>query len=161
MALMGFRDTSAGALETFAATAERASLRPRFSEASRRPDRVHVAADVEKALLRGTIYAEMQGQGEAPRQANLTLPPISAAILRHAPVYDSFDERTECLRCIKPGTGCKDVPSAISMKLARATRSPECRAKPTRRDLELEIRHVTSSSCCWRLEAGAHAVHAR
>eukprot|EP00959_Pyramimonas_sp_CCMP1952_P029124 610780-Pyramimonas_sp.AAC.1 len=68
----------------------------------------------------------MQKQGEALREVNFTLPPGSAAILRKAPGCEDFDEMTECLHCIKPGTGCKNAPWALFMKLAQVTRSPEC-----------------------------------
>ena len=74
---------------------------------------------------------------------NFALPPSSAAILWQVPGHESFDEKTECLRRIKPGTGCKDAPRAFSMKLARATRSPECNAKPERRGPEHEVKHET------------------
>ena len=100
----------ARALETFAGAAKRASQRLLSSEAARRPDWARVAVDVEKALLQGMTYAEMQEKGEAPREVNFALPPGNAAILRQVPGYESSDERAECLRCIQPGTGCKDAP---------------------------------------------------
>ena len=49
MALRGFRDMDAGALQTFAGTAKRASQRLLSSEAACRPDWVYVAVDVEEA----------------------------------------------------------------------------------------------------------------
>eukprot|EP00959_Pyramimonas_sp_CCMP1952_P429992 9005842-Pyramimonas_sp.AAC.1 len=81
MALTGFRDMDAGALETYAGKAKRASQRLPFSEAARRPDRVYVAVDVETALLQAMTDAEMQEQGGAPRKVEFTLPPSSAAVL--------------------------------------------------------------------------------
>eukprot|EP00959_Pyramimonas_sp_CCMP1952_P125731 2629287-Pyramimonas_sp.AAC.1 len=89
----------------------------------------------------------MQEQGEAIRDVTFALPPGSAAVLRQVPGYESLGERAECLRCIEPGTGCKDAPRAFSMKLAQFTRSPECSVKPTRWDSELEVEHVTSGIC--------------
>ena len=154
MALRGFRDMDAGALETFAGTAKRSSQRILSSEAACHPpgngddDWVYVAVDVEKAFLQGMTYEEMHEQGEPAREVNFTLPPGSAAILRQVPGYETFNEHTECLHCIKPGTGCKDAPRAFSMKLARVTRSAECNTKPTRWDPELEVKHET---------AGGHA----
>ena len=71
MALRGFRDMDAGALETFAGTAKRASQRILFSEATRRLDRAYVAEDVGKAFLQGMTHEEMQEQGEAPREVKL------------------------------------------------------------------------------------------
>ena len=147
MALRGFRDLDAGVLETFAGTAKRASQRLLSSEAACRPDWVYVAADVPTAFLQGMTYEEMHElTGEAPREVNFTLPPGSAAILRQVPGYETFDENTECLHCIKPGTGCKDAPRAFSMKLARVTRSRECDTRPTTWDPELEVKHVEASS---------------
>eukprot|EP00959_Pyramimonas_sp_CCMP1952_P043173 903242-Pyramimonas_sp.AAC.1 len=61
----------------------------------------------------------MQGQDEALRGVNFTRPPSSAALLKQMPGYGSFDERTEYLRRIKPGTGCQDAPRASPMKLAQ------------------------------------------
>eukprot|EP00959_Pyramimonas_sp_CCMP1952_P343658 7198736-Pyramimonas_sp.AAC.1 len=89
----------------------------------------------------------MQEQGEAPRGVNFTLPRGSADILRQVPSCEGLDERTECLRCIKPGTGCKDAPRAFSMKLAQVTRSPGRSAKPTSWGRALEVKRVTSGSC--------------
>eukprot|EP00959_Pyramimonas_sp_CCMP1952_P154726 3236967-Pyramimonas_sp.AAC.1 len=66
MALRGFGDMDAGALETFAGTAKRSSQRILSSEGARRPDWVYVAVDVEKSFLQGMTYEEMQEQGEAP-----------------------------------------------------------------------------------------------
>ena len=106
MALRGFKDMDAGALQTFAGTAKRASQRLLSSEAACRPDWVYVAADVPTAFLQGMTYEEMHElTGEAPREVNFTLPPGSAAIFRQVPGYETFDENTECLHCIKPGTG--------------------------------------------------------
>ena len=137
----------AAALETFAGTAKQASQRLVSSEVACRPDWVYVAVDVVKAFLRGMTNAAMHElTGEAPREVNFTLPPGSAAILRQVPGYETFDERTECLHCIKPGTGCKDAPRAFSLKLARATRSPECNAKPATWGPELEVKHVATGS---------------
>ena len=70
MAPRGFRDTGARALETFGGAAKRASQRVLSPEAARRPGWVHVAVDVVKAFLQGMACAEMQEQGEAPREVN-------------------------------------------------------------------------------------------
>eukprot|EP00959_Pyramimonas_sp_CCMP1952_P150311 3145546-Pyramimonas_sp.AAC.1 len=64
-------------------------------EAARRPDWVRGAGGVEKAFLRGVAHAEMQEQGEAPREASFTLPSGSAAILRQNPGRESIVERAE------------------------------------------------------------------
>ena len=53
MALRGFRDMGAGALQAFAGTAKQASQRLLSSEAACNPDWVYVAVDVEKAFLQG------------------------------------------------------------------------------------------------------------
>ena len=72
---------------------------------------------------------------------NFSLPPGCAAILRQVPGYEGFDEKTECLRRIKPGTGSKGAPRAFSVELAQVARSPECDAKPARWGPELEVKH--------------------
>ena len=51
MALRGFRDMDAGALETFAGTAKQASQRLVSSEVACHPDWVYVAVDFERAFL--------------------------------------------------------------------------------------------------------------
>ena len=151
-ALCGFRDMDAGALETFAGTAKRSSQRILSSEAACHApgdgddDWVYVAVEMEKAFIQGMTCEEMREQGEPVREANFALPPGSAAILRQVPGCETFNEHAECLRCIKPGTGCKDAPRAFSMKLARVTRSPECNAKPTRWDPELEVKHEVAGA---------------
>ncbi len=76
------------------------------SEEARHPDSANDDVDVEKALLQGMTYAEMQEQCEAPCEVNLTLPPCSAAIFRQVPSYESYDEQTDCFHCIKPASGC-------------------------------------------------------
>ena len=145
MALRGFRDMDADALQTFAGTAKQASQRLLSSEAACHPDWVYVAVDVEKAFLQGMTYEEMHKEvGEARREVNFTLPPGSAAVLRQVPGYEDFDETLECLHCIKPGTGCKDAPRAFSMKLARVTRSQDLR--PTTWDPELELKHESAGT---------------
>ena len=67
--------------------------------------------------------------------------PGSAAALRKLPGFEDFDERYECLRALKPGTGTKSAPRAFSMKLSGVTRGPKCRLQPTTMDKELEVRH--------------------
>ena len=46
------------------------------------------------------------------------------------------------LKCVKPGTGCKDAPRAFSLKLAKCTRSSKVQLKPSMFDSELELKHV-------------------
>ena len=43
------------------------------------------------------------------------------------------------LKCVKPGTGCKDAPKAFSIKLASVTRSVGLKPIPT--DPECEVKH--------------------
>ena len=64
-----------------------------------------------------------------------------AEMLRQIPGYESYDERTHCLECDKPGTGSKDAPRAFSIKLATVTRNPKVGLVPTTFDSELEVKH--------------------
>eukprot|EP00959_Pyramimonas_sp_CCMP1952_P415825 8712330-Pyramimonas_sp.AAC.1 len=50
------------------------------------------------------------------------LPPGSATALRTLPGFEHYDESKHCLQCLKPGTGTKDAPRAVSLKLRRTTR---------------------------------------
>ena len=87
-------------------------------------------------------YQEMHElTGEAERIVHFTLPPGSSEVLRLIPGFETFDERTEVLKCVKPGTGTKDAPRAFSLKLASVTRSQVCKMVPTTIDPELEVRH--------------------
>ena len=79
--------------------------------------------------------------GEKERHILFSLPKGAAALLRKIPGFEDFDERYECLRCIKPGTGTKSAPRAFSLKLSKITRGPVCRLKPITHDNEFEVRH--------------------
>jgi hypothetical protein len=61
--------------------------------------------------------------------------------LRQLAGFENFDERVHVLRCIKPGTGCKDAPRAFSLKLASVTQSDHVGLRPTTMDPELEVKH--------------------
>ena len=62
-----------------------------------------LSVDIEKAFLQGMTYKEIhEPTGEALRVVHFSLPPGAAAQLRKIPGYESYDESTECLRCIKP-----------------------------------------------------------
>ena len=142
MVMRGFKDWDADALETYAGTATRTAQRLLVSEVACHPDWEFISVDVEKAFLQGLTYKELAKMtGEPERIVHFTLPPFSAEQLRKIPGYESYDETKECLRCIKPGTGCKDAPRCFSMKLAQVTRSPECGMQPTMTDPELEFQH--------------------
>jgi hypothetical protein len=83
-----------------------------------------------------------QTTGEAERLVYFVLPPgYGGAMLRNLPGFESYDERYECLRCLKPGTGTKDAPRAFSLKCAKITRSEEGGFRPTTIDQELELKH--------------------
>ena len=95
---------------------------------------------MEKAFLQGLTYKELSEKtGEAEREVHFTLPPGAASQLRKIKGYEDFNESSECLRCVKPGTGCKDAPRCFSMKLAEVTQSDECGMRPTMIDPELEM----------------------
>ena len=143
LALRGFKDIQADELEAFAATASRQSQRILCSELACRPHWKFVSLDVNKAFLQGMTYKEIHDlTGEAEREVHFTLPPEAAAHLRKLEGYHDFDERREVLKCVKPGTGCKDAPRAFSLKLAKCTRSSKVQLKPSMFDSELELKHV-------------------
>ncbi|CAE8594372.1 unnamed protein product [Polarella glacialis] len=142
MAMRGFKDWDADSINSYAGTASRASQKVLSSEVACHPDWVMISIDINKAFLQGMTYKEIHElTGEAERTVHFTLPPGSAAVLRLIPGYEDFDERSEVLRCIKPGTGTKDAPRAFSLKLASVTQSPACRMVPTTMDREFEVRH--------------------
>ena len=141
LALRGFKDLQADELEAHSATASRQSQRCLCSEAACHPDWMFIALDINKAFLQGLTYREIHElTGEEEREVCFTLPPGSAQYLRQIPGFENFDERTEVLKCIKPGTGCKDAPRAFSMKLAKFTRHPKIGLKPALYDGELELK---------------------
>ena len=78
------------------------------------------------------------------RVAHFTVPPGSAQFLRMVPGYENYDERFHVLRCLRPGTGCKDAPRAFrafNMKLAKVTRHPTVGLQPLSSDPECEVKH--------------------
>ena len=104
--------------DTYFGTATRLSQRVVASEAAVHDDWIIVTIDIEKAFLQGMTYKEIQEcTGEPERDVFFTLSPGSAAMLRRIPGYETYDERYECLRCLKPGTGTKEAPRAFSLKL--------------------------------------------
>eukprot|EP00959_Pyramimonas_sp_CCMP1952_P207114 4332558-Pyramimonas_sp.AAC.1 len=75
------------------------------------------------AFLKGLTYQELaEATGEKGRAACFTLPPGSATALRILPGFENYDESKHCLQCLKPGTGTKDAPRALSLKPRRTTR---------------------------------------
>jgi hypothetical protein len=142
MTIRGFQDWFAHLDENYSATASRQSQRIVCSECACHPEWLMVTIDIEKAFLQGMTYKEIQeATGEPERVILFSLPPGAAALLRKLPGFEDFDERFECLRALKPGTGTKGAPRAFSMKLSRITRGPKCRMLPTTMDPELEVRH--------------------
>ena len=145
MALRGFKEWCADLLDAHAATANRTSQRLLISEAATRPSWSFLSLDINKAFLQGVTYAEMSAAtGEAKRVVHFTLPPGAAVFLRMLPGFQTYDERYHVLRCIKPGTGCKDAPRAFSIKLASVTRSPKVGLQPLNGDPETEVKHVNN-----------------
>ena len=140
--MRGFKDWDADSLETYAGTASRMSQRLLSSEVACHPEWEMLSVDIEKAFLQGMTYQEIHElTGEALRVVHFSLPPGAAAQLRKIPGYESYDESTECLRCIKPGTGCKDAPRAFSLKLASVIHTPEVGLVSSTMDPELEMKH--------------------
>ncbi len=100
-------------------------------------------------------YSEIHARtGEAEPVVHVfSLPPRAAAALGVIPGFEDYDEKAQVLKCIKPCTGTKDAPRALSLKLAVVTQPDSCRMCPTTMDKELEIRHA--------LFIGGHASQAR
>jgi len=140
MTLRGFKDWCADQLDSHAATASKMSQRMLISEAACNPSWSFLSIDINKAFLQGVTYSEMSAAtGEEERVVHFTLPPGSAAFLRKLPGFEHYDERYYVLKCVKPGTGCKDAPKAFSIKLASVTRSVGL--KPISTDPECEVKH--------------------
>eukprot|EP00959_Pyramimonas_sp_CCMP1952_P029368 616412-Pyramimonas_sp.AAC.1 len=75
------------------------------------------------AFLKGLTYQELaEASGEKERAVCFTLPPGSATVLRTLIGFEHYDESKHCLQCLKPGTGTKGAPRALSLKLRRTTR---------------------------------------
>ena len=106
-----------------------------MSEAACHPEWSFLSIDINKAFLQGVTYKELaEATGQAERVVHFTPPRGSAQILRNLPEFANDDERYHVLKCLRPGTGCKDAPTAFSMKLSKATRSPEVGLKPLAAD---------------------------
>ena len=143
MALRGFKEWCADALDTYAGTGSKISQRLLLSEAACHPEWSFLSLDINKAFLQGVTYEELaQATGQEERVVHFTLPNGSAQILRLIPGYEKYDERYHVLKCLKPGTGCKDAPRAFSMKLSKVTRSEEVGLRPLAADPECEVKHV-------------------
>ncbi|CAE7335666.1 RNR1 [Symbiodinium sp. CCMP2592] len=113
LALRGFKDLQADQLEAHASTGSRMSQRLLCSEAACRPHWRFVALDISKAFLQGMTYKEIASRtGEEERDVCFTLPPAAVKFLKQLEGFESFNEHEEVLRCVKPGTGCKDAPSS-------------------------------------------------
>ncbi|CAE7353799.1 RE1 [Symbiodinium sp. CCMP2592] len=141
LALRGFKDLQANDIEAHASTASRLSQRMLCSEVACRPSWKFVTVDVNKAFLQGMSYDEIHKlTGETEREVHFTLPHGWEHHLRKIPGYENFCPRTEVLKCLKPGTGCKDAPRAFSLKLATFTRSEKIGLRPSTYDPELELK---------------------
>eukprot|EP00959_Pyramimonas_sp_CCMP1952_P084159 1760143-Pyramimonas_sp.AAC.1 len=89
------------------------------------------------AFLKGLTYRELaEATGEKERAVRFTLPSGSATALRALPGFENCDESRRCLQRLKPGTGTKGAPRALSLKLGRTTRGFGLR--PTSYDEEFE-----------------------
>ena len=142
MALRGFKEWCADSLDTYAATGSKISQRLLLSETACHPDWSFLSIDINKAFLQGVTYKELaEATGQAERVVHFTPPPGSAQLLRNLPEFANYDERYHVLKCLRPGTGCKDAPRAFSMKLSKATRAPEVGLKPLAADPECEVKH--------------------
>ena len=104
--------------------------------------RMCVSSGVVLAFLPGVTYQELAAAtGQEERVVHFTIPPGSAQFLRMVPGYENYDERFHVLRCLRPGTGCKDAPRAFSMKLSKVTRLPTVGLQPLSSDPECKVKH--------------------
>ena len=100
------------------ATAKITSQKIFASEATSHKDWSVVAVDISKAFLQGLTFSEMnQLTGEPEKHISFTVPTGTAKHLRRIPGYEDFDERTEALKCLPPGTGCRAAPRAFNLTL--------------------------------------------
>ena len=121
LCLRGFKEHGADHLSNYSATASRLSQRLLVSETVLR-DWQLASTDVPKAFLQGVTYSELAEMTKQPeRSVAFILGSESVPCLRMLSGYESFDPRTECLSCLKPGTGCRDAPRAFSLKLRGIT----------------------------------------
>ena len=105
MAMRGFKDWDIESLATYSGTASRNSQKVLVSETSCHPDWEFLTVDINRAFLQGMTYREMHElTGEAERVVHFTLPPGASAVLRLIPGFHDFNEYTEVLKCVKPGT---------------------------------------------------------
>ena len=86
--------------------------------------------------------------GVAQRESFFTLPKGAAAMLRRIAGYEDHDETSECLRCLKDGTGTRGAPKSFGLKLGSVTRSPQCQFVSTAQDPELEVKHADGDLVC-------------
>ena len=118
LALRGFKEPQTEDEVNFSATAQRTSQKILASEAACHKDWSFVAVDISKAFLQGLTFSEMNKlTGEPEKHISFTVPAGTAKHLRRIPGYEDFDERTEALKCLKPGTGCRDAPRAFNLRL--------------------------------------------
>ena len=114
MALRGFKEWWAESLDTYAATGSKLSQRLLLSECACNPEWSFLSLDINKAFLQGVTYPELAAATrQEERVAHFTVPPGSAQFLCMVPGYENYDERFHVLRCLRPGTGCKDAPRAF------------------------------------------------
>ena len=139
MALRGFREPHGPEEQNYSGTAHRASQKALVSLAACDKHWRFLSADVSKAFLQGASFSEIhQLTGEPEKHLSFTVPAGTARHLRQIPGYEDFNERTECLMCLKPGTGCRDAPKAFSLRLAQITQGI-CGLKPCSYDPQLEV----------------------
>ena len=120
MALRGFKEPLDDNEVKFSATAQRISQKILASEAACHPEWSFVAVEISKAFLQGLTFQEMREiTGEPEKNIAFTVLKGVAHLPRRIPGYENFNEREEALRCLKPGTGCRDAPRAFNLRLTR------------------------------------------
>ncbi|CAK9013617.1 S-adenosylmethionine synthase 2 (AdoMet synthase 2) (Methionine adenosyltransferase 2) (MAT 2), partial [Durusdinium trenchii] len=122
LCLRGFKEHQADDQNNSSPTATRLSQRLMVSEAALRPHWTLASCDVPKAFLQGVTYDELsQLTGRPLRNVSFEMVGEAVVCLRTLNGFQGFNPQLEVLKCLKPGTGCKDAPRAFNEKLRQVT----------------------------------------
>ena len=122
LCLRGFKEHQADDQNNSSPTATRLSQRLMVSEAALRPHWTLASCDVPKAFLQGVTYDELsQLTGRPLRNVSFEMIGEAVVCLRTLNGFQGFNPQLEVLKCLKPGTGCKDAPRAFNEKLRQVT----------------------------------------
>eukprot|EP00959_Pyramimonas_sp_CCMP1952_P305956 6402547-Pyramimonas_sp.AAC.1 len=128
----GFMDFEDFDVDTFSVTARRSSQRLLASTAACKNQWVTASLDFNVAFLKGLTCQDLA----EPTGGTRGVIYFAAWIGRALPGFGHYDESKHFLQCLKPGTGTKGAPRALSLKLRRTSR--ECGLRPMSCDDEFE-----------------------